>query len=1571
MTRPAVTVVILAWNAWPSTKACLESLRPTLGVADRVVVVNQGSADGTAVRLRNYPWVKVLDLPWNAGCAAGRNLGAKGAATDLLVFLDSDTVPTSRWLDHLVAPFERGGVVATGPMSDNAPGSQMAQLPNGSELSRRHLQTIARAWAAQHCGVEQPAGALSGSFLAVRRSAFEAVGGFDETFSSGSLEDEDLCCRLHGAGGELVIAQSSFVHHEGGASIKANGMSGSDLHAVGAALFRQKHARLPSSGVPAPLLSACLIVKDEEEQLPACLNSLESLVDEVIVYDTGSQDRTTAVANEAGAVVVSGFWDDDFARARNAALAHCSGTWVLWIDADERVVGDKGALRAFLRADDATEGFRLHIENLSGVGISSRTTHPAGRLFRRSVGSWRGRLHEQVWTRDGSRPLRLVDPTTEVVRLEHHGYTSEVMSTKDKIERNLRLARLAVEEAGDEDRPYALLNLARSHHFGGDNAKALEIALEAAELATASIDRRFAIRTIVDSLLGLDRPHEALDWIDQIRQHSQACPLADALEGNVHMKLGDMQRAVDAYSRLDRVMLDVDGMEYSPSQVAAPLASALAALGRFGDAADVLLTTLSTSGTLDCHLGTLASYLVSSKRDIAELVQAIPEESRMLFLAQGIQLSDPHADHFLEGCFERWNDLESLAAGAELAKRLPLDKALAWASRVRDRGLDASCPLLAIAAHQDRAPLDRARAAAIALGAFGDPAGGDLLARVIPTLPPGAADQFRIELPRLCPQLGNLPPASKPPDPRPTPPSTVLQSPGSHSEVALRETPRQQRLILARPRRSTPSVRWAGPLLNNSGYAQEGRHFVRALQAAGVNVATLPLDSDLLTPDTLGALLNDSSDPLRQTAVRAMTHSLVDPVVLVRHTPMSGHVPLPRSSYRIARTMFETDRLEESWVSGLASFDEVWVPSQFNLDTFTRAGVSVPIAVVPCGVDSDTFSPDTQPYTLPGLRDIVFLSVFEWHKRKGWDLLLRAWSRAFGPDDPVSLVLRAGPPSWHRTTAHDIVEQMERFIAENLHLSRSSLAPIVLLTDPVAQPERLYAMADAFVLPSRGEGWGLPYIEAMSTGLPTIGTGWGGNTEYMTPTNSILLGVEALDTISPTDAPSPAYIGHRWARPSVDDLVEALRAIALDKEWGRSLGSTARQDVLRHWSWKNAADIARARLDHAADMMVAPTCKRSHVPTVQWVGDQFSRHSLSRVNREVTSRLVGTYQHPVEILTTETPELRPWGDPGLRPLAQRTGPVFTHAADIVVRHHWPPDFSRPTHGRLVIVQPWEFGGIPDNWVAQIVAGVDELWAPTQWVADRYLEAGIDDDSVGVVPNGVDPFRFTPDGARYSFEIDASFRLLFVGGPIHRKGIDGLLRSYLRAFSRSDDVCLVIKTFGACTVYRNGNYVEDLRRLASDPALAKIELIETDLDDEQLTALYRSCNVLVHPYRGEGYGLPIVEAMASGVAVVATGMGACLDFCDTTTAHLIPAVRTPATLQGMGPSRQGYWLAEPDWDYLTDLLRYLPYHKEESSRLAATALSRARSQLTWDRAAGIAHDRIMALSHTSQSKIRIA
>src|SRR5262249_2956890 len=145
-----------------------------------------------------------------------------------------------------------------------------------------------------------------------------------------------------------------------------------------------------------------------------------------------------------------------------------------------------------------------------------------------------------------------------------------------------------------------------------------------------------------------------------------------------------------------------------------------------------------------------------------------------------------------------------------------------------------------------------------------------------------------------------------------------------------------------------------------------------------------------------------------------------------------------------------------------------------------------------------------------------------------------------------------------------------------------------------------------------------------------------------------------------------------------------------------------------------------------------------------------------------------------------------------------------------------------------------------------------------------------------------------------------------------------------AFTRADDVCLVVKDMGAGTFYRGQTAENAVARLRDDPMAPEVVYLTDELADEEMPALYAACDCLVHPYRGEGFGLPIAEAMACGLPVTVTGYGAALDFCDETNACLIPA-----RVRRLGGQRLGDletvgepWLAEPDAVALQGLLRHV-------------------------------------------------
>lgn len=194
-------------------------------------------------------------------------------------------------------------------------------------------------------------------------------------------------------------------------------------------------------------ISACLIVRDEERMLPGCIESLRGAVDEIVVADTGSCDGTRRLARHLGARVFSVPWGGDFGAARNAAMDHATGEWLLTIDADERLcradgrVPVKGELWPAIAAADC-DAYALRLINFDDLDKKlALDEHSLTRLVRNDPAlRYTNRVHEVLTLPPDARVLGL--PGFE---LHHLGYVSAVIADKDKIERNRRLIEAELE----------------------------------------------------------------------------------------------------------------------------------------------------------------------------------------------------------------------------------------------------------------------------------------------------------------------------------------------------------------------------------------------------------------------------------------------------------------------------------------------------------------------------------------------------------------------------------------------------------------------------------------------------------------------------------------------------------------------------------------------------------------------------------------------------------------------------------------------------------------------------------------------------------------------------------------------------------------------------------------------------------------------------------------------------------------------------------------------------------------------------------------------------------------------
>ncbi|HEY1510402.1 MAG TPA: glycosyltransferase [Solirubrobacteraceae bacterium] len=260
-------------------------------------------------------------------------------------------------------------------------------------------------------------------------------------------------------------------------------------------------------------LSLCMIVKDEEEMLPRCLAAVAPAVDEIVIVDTGSSDRTIEIARTHGATVIEKEWTGSFADARNASFEAATGDWIIYLDADEVLVADDVNRLKALTSRTWSEAFYLVETSYTGeLGDGGAITHNALRVFRnRPNYRFEGRLHEQIAHHLPVYATGRVGQSS--VRIDHYGYLGAVRDAKDKSRRNLDL--LKAQQAESPSDAFLHFNLGTEYAVIGDHASALTEFEAAWNLVQkqGQEDRDFVpalIQRLITSLRHTGRANEAI-----------------------------------------------------------------------------------------------------------------------------------------------------------------------------------------------------------------------------------------------------------------------------------------------------------------------------------------------------------------------------------------------------------------------------------------------------------------------------------------------------------------------------------------------------------------------------------------------------------------------------------------------------------------------------------------------------------------------------------------------------------------------------------------------------------------------------------------------------------------------------------------------------------------------------------------------------------------------------------------------------------------------------------------------------------------------------------------------------
>jgi hypothetical protein len=355
------------------------------------------------------------------------------------------------------------------------------------------------------------------------------------------------------------------------------------------------------------------------------------------------------------------------------------------------------------------------------------------------------------------------------------------------------------------------------------------------------------------------------------------------------------------------------------------------------------------------------------------------------------------------------------------------------------------------------------------------------------------------------------------------------------------------------------NICYCGAVHNCSGYAQI-RHLFLHLARRGHSVSLKPYSSN----DHVNILYEEEIKSLEKNEIKKPYINIVSgiaPQLVLDH----------EASYNIAHSMFETTEIPERWAPLYNQFDEVWVPSSFCKRAFNRKDLNSCIHIVPFGIDENLYSFDVKTQN----KMFTFLSVGQWIDRKGWDLLIKAYTSEFMGEYDVRLCIKT----------HNDQKTNEEMIREYLSddVKNSTYMPRIMIknqkVDEKCMPE-FYKQADCFVLPSRGEAFALPVLEAMASGVPVITTDFGGQTDFVNEDNGWLIEVHQLRRLSERLCKINAGFSRLWfAEPHVKDIRTLMRYAFDNRKELVEKGLKARNHVLQNYTWDKVTDIAEARLN--------------------------------------------------------------------------------------------------------------------------------------------------------------------------------------------------------------------------------------------------------------------------------------------------------------------------------------------------------------------------------------------------------
>lgn len=363
-------------------------------------------------------------------------------------------------------------------------------------------------------------------------------------------------------------------------------------------------------------------------------------------------------------------------------------------------------------------------------------------------------------------------------------------------------------------------------------------------------------------------------------------------------------------------------------------------------------------------------------------------------------------------------------------------------------------------------------------------------------------------------------------------------------------------------------AQYVGPALDYSGYGEANRHDIGALLAAGVdlNLKCPTYVHDLADFGKLGAKM-----------IELQNNEVPYYFKIVHTTPDQFKKYYEIDKYNIGRVIWETDKLPPDFAEATEIMNEVWVASEYGKRAAEKAGITKPIYVIPEAIDTELDISSIEPYKSDA-KGYTFYSIFEWIERKNPRALLTAYWQEFTKKDKVSLVLKTYMTNFSMVKKREIEHEINQIKAD---MNLPYYAPLYVYKELMDRHQiyRLHKTFDCFVSAHRGEGWGIPQMEAMMLEKPIISTNICGIHEYLTHGKDAMLVNYDLTQIRNNSFNSQWYRNDQnWGEINIQHLRNLMRWAYENQKAAAAIGKNGRHTVLDKFAFPVVGQMMQDRL---------------------------------------------------------------------------------------------------------------------------------------------------------------------------------------------------------------------------------------------------------------------------------------------------------------------------------------------------------------------------------------------------------